>query len=76
LYRFRATFQFKVRETVKRLIKEGVEKVDLAAIFKHGYFTNLTEIYGCLRILKQLGIVDEEGKINVERAEEFIKGQT
>jgi hypothetical protein len=56
------------------ILKEGVEKVDLGVLFSHGYLTNITEIYAALRVLKQLGIVEPDGKLNIEKAEAFIKG--
>jgi hypothetical protein len=74
-YRPRVTFQTKVKETVKRLLKEGAEKVDLAVLFQHGFLTNMSELYCCLRILKQLGIVQEDGTLNKPLAEAFIKQQ-
>jgi hypothetical protein len=72
-YKPRVTFQVKVKETVKRLLKEGVEKVDFGVLFSHGFLTNVTEIYAALRVLKQLGIVQEDGTLNMERAKAFIK---
>jgi ribosomal protein S2 len=75
VYKPKVSFQVKVRETVKRLLKEGAEKVDLAVLFSHGYLTNVTEIYAALRVLKQLGVVEEDGTLNMEKAKAFIKQQ-
>jgi len=72
-YRPRVTFQTKVKETLKRLLKEGVEKVDFGVLFSHGFLTNVTEIYAALRVLKQLGIVEQDGSLNRQAAEAFIK---
>ena len=72
-YKPRVTFQVKVKETVKRLLKEDVQKVDFGVLFSHGFLTNVTEIYAALRVLKQLGIVEEDGTLNKPLAEAFLK---
>jgi hypothetical protein len=66
------SFKERVKRTLARMVNEKVEKVDLAAIFKYGYFDSLTYMYSFRKLLKDLGLIDDDGRLDLEKAKKFL----
>lgn len=66
------SFRERVRRTLAKMINEKVEKVDLAAIFKYGCFESLTYMYAFRKLLKDLGLIDDDGRLDFEKAKKFL----
>jgi hypothetical protein len=58
---------------VARMVKDSVAKCGFGTICRYAPITNATDLSRALRVLRDEGIVDENGNFNVERAREWLE---
>jgi hypothetical protein len=73
MYPSKVSFQQKVRMAVSKMIQDNVAVCNFGTICRYAPITNATDLSRALRVLRDEGIVDENGNFNVGRAKEWLE---